>query len=232
MQSTSVPQQAANQENHLHQFHTLTHYQQLPTINQKQALLIRQLEDELRLAHETRIRTNDADIQQHIDALCLEKENLFKENCLLRDTIRELEMRIETQKQTLSVRDESIKKMVEMMNNKGIASKLMEDERVEMDRIKTRNIELEARLRHYETIIENKEKELIKVSGISLFLSLFQACFYHSCKISPFSYFLPPSYVDDFQLPASTNRGQPSPSASFVPQKLISRHFSLASQFS
>lgn len=216
----------------MHQFHTLTHYQQLPTINQKQALLIRQLEDELRLAHETRIRTNDADIQQHIDALCLEKENLFKENCLLRDTIRELEMRIETQKQTLSVRDESIKKMVEMMNNKGIASKLMEDERVEMDRIKTRNIELEARLRHYETIIENKEKELIKVSGISLFLSLFQACFYHSCKISPFSYFLPPSYVDDFQLPASTNRGQPSPSASFVPQKLISRHFSLASQFS
>ena len=136
-----------------------------PDAQQKQALLIRQLEDELRLAHETRVtRTTDADVQQHIDALCLEKENLFKENCLLRDTIRELELRIETQKQTLSVRDESIRKMVEMMNNKGIATKLMEDERVEVDRVKTRNIELEARLRHYETIIQNKEKELIKVS--------------------------------------------------------------------
>lgn len=153
MQSTSTPFNAT---------------QPIPPLQQqKQALLIRQLEDELRLAHDTRIRTTDPDIQQHIDALCLEKENLFKENCLLRDTIRELEMRIETQKQTLSVRDESIKKMVEMMNNKGIATKLMEDERMEMDRIKTRNIELEARLRHYETIIENKEKELIKVSRSS-----------------------------------------------------------------
>ena len=94
----------------------------------------------------------------------MEKENLFKENCILRDTIRELEMRIETQKQTLAARDDSIKKMVEMMNNKGIASKMMEEERMEMDRVKTRNIELEARLRHYETIIESKEKEIIKVS--------------------------------------------------------------------
>lgn len=86
---------------------------------------------------------------------------------MLRDTIRELEMRLETQKQTLAARDDSIKKMVEMMNNKGIATKLMEDERMEMDRIKTRNIELEARLRHYETIIEAKERDIIKVSRIA-----------------------------------------------------------------
>ena len=123
------------------------------------------MEDELRLAHETsRIRATDPDIQQHLDALCMEKENLFKENCLLRDTIRELEMRIETQKQTLAARDDSIRKMVEMMNNKGLTSKIMEDERMEMDRIKTRNIELEARLRQYETIFASKEKEIIKVS--------------------------------------------------------------------
>lgn len=117
------------------------------------------------MAHETRhLRTTDPDIQQHIDALCIEKESLFKENCLFRETIRELEMKIEAQKQTLAVRDDSIKKMVEMMNNKGIATKIMEEERMEMDRIKTRNIELEARLRHYETIIEAKEKDIIKVS--------------------------------------------------------------------
>lgn len=83
---------------------------------------------------------------------------------MLRETIRELEMRVETQKQTLATRDDSIKKMMEMMNNKGIATKIMEDERMEMDRIKTRNIELEARLRHYESIIEAKEKDIIKVS--------------------------------------------------------------------
>lgn len=94
----------------------------------------------------------------------MEKEALFKDNCLLRETIRELEMRLETQKQTLAARDESIKKMVEMMNNKGMATKMMEDERREADGIKMRNIELEARLRHYETIIEAKEKDIIKVS--------------------------------------------------------------------
>lgn len=134
------------------------------TIEQKQALLIKQLEEELRLAHETRLKATDTDIQQHIDALCNEKDALFKENCMLRDTLRELEMRIETQKQTLAARDDSIKKMVEMVNNKGIATKIMEDERLEMERVKTRNIELEARLRHYENVIESKEKDIIKVS--------------------------------------------------------------------
>lgn len=95
----------------------------------------------------------------------MEKESLFKDNCMLRESIRELEMRVETQKQTLAARDESIKKMVEMMNNKGIATKIMEEERMEAERIKLRNIELETRLRHYESIIEAKEKDIIKVSG-------------------------------------------------------------------
>lgn len=96
----------------------------------------------------------------------MEKESLFKDNCMLRESIRELEMRVETQKQTLAARDESIKKMVEMMNNKGIATKIMEEERMEAERIKLRNIELETRLRHYESIIEAKEKDIIKVSGL------------------------------------------------------------------
>lgn len=126
------------------------------------------------------MRSTDPDIQQHIDALCHDKETLIKENYLLRDRIRELEMRIETQKQTLAARDDSIKKMVEMMNNKGIATKIMEDERLEMDKIKSRNIELETRLRHFESIIEAKEKDIIKVS----FLISFFICF----LFTPFDY--------------------------------------------
>lgn len=143
----------------------LTDNQQQTILQSKQQkILNRQLEEELRLAHELRVRSTDPDIQHHIDALCHEKEALYKENCMLRDTIRELEMRLETQKQTLAARDDSIKKMVEMMNNKGIATKIMEDERLEMDKIKSRNIELETRLRHFESIIEAKEKDIIKVS--------------------------------------------------------------------
>lgn len=76
---------------------------------------------------------------------------------------QELELRIETQKQTLAARDESIKKLMEMMQNKGIGSKMMEEERMEIERLRSRNIELETRLRHTEHLLETKEKELIKV---------------------------------------------------------------------
>lgn len=36
------------------------------------------------------------------------------------DFVQELELRIETQKQTLAARDESIKKLLEMLQNKGM----------------------------------------------------------------------------------------------------------------
>lgn len=78
-------------------------------------------------------------------------------------------MRIETQKQTLAARDDSIKKLMEMLQNKGIGSKMMEEERIEYERMRTRNIELETRQRHIDSILEIKEKELLKVS-VNLFL--------------------------------------------------------------
>lgn len=78
--------------------------------------------------------------------------------------VQELELRIETQKQTLAARDESIKKLMEAMSNKGLTGKMYEEERIEMERLKTRNIELETRMRHLETMLESKEKEILKVT--------------------------------------------------------------------
>lgn len=46
---------------------------------------MRQLEEELRLAH---MRNPDQEIQQHIDALYSEKEHMSKEIYLLRETIK------------------------------------------------------------------------------------------------------------------------------------------------
>ncbi|OTF72924.1 hypothetical protein BLA29_005767 [Euroglyphus maynei] len=51
--------------------------------NQKQAALIRQLEEELRMAN---MRNPDHDVQQHLDALYMEKEHMSKEIYLLRET--------------------------------------------------------------------------------------------------------------------------------------------------
>lgn len=74
-----------------------------------------------------------------------------------------MELRIETQKQTLAARDESIKKLMDMLQSKGYSSKIMEEERIEYERMRTRNIELETRHRHLENVLENKEKEIVKV---------------------------------------------------------------------
>lgn len=52
------------------------------------------------------------------------------------------------------------------MQNKGISGKIMEEERIEMERSRTRNIELETRLRHLESCLESKEKEVMKVSPL------------------------------------------------------------------
>lgn len=54
-----------------------------------------------------------------------EKERHGKELRLLRKTIEEMELRIETQKQTLATRDESIKKLMEMVQAKSTLSFIM-----------------------------------------------------------------------------------------------------------
>ena len=130
--------------------------------NQKQAMLVRQLEEELRM----RMRQPSIEVQQQIETMYAENEHLTREIAILRDTIKvrrlgdnnsilmplqmfhfsipfyificiashsllfmqindnvalqELELRLETQKQTLLARDESIKKLLEMLQNKGM----------------------------------------------------------------------------------------------------------------
>ncbi|XP_017493422.1 PREDICTED: ERC protein 2-like, partial [Rhagoletis zephyria] len=133
--------------------------------NQKQSALIRQLEEELRI---TNMRNPDQDVQQHLDSLYSEKEHMSKEIYLLRETNKELELRIETQKQTLAARDDSIKKLMEMLQNKGIGSKMMEEERIEYERMRTRNIELETRQRHIDKLkmeLNKRDQELLAVGA-------------------------------------------------------------------
>jgi golgin subfamily B member 1 len=52
--------------------------------NQKQAMLVRQLEEELRL----RMRAPNIEMQQQIEALYAENEHLTREIAILRDTIK------------------------------------------------------------------------------------------------------------------------------------------------
>uniref|UniRef100_A0A667X5R1 ELKS/RAB6-interacting/CAST family member 2 n=1 Tax=Myripristis murdjan TaxID=586833 RepID=A0A667X5R1_9TELE len=90
--------------------------QQLP-------LTVQELQEELRAHREMNSHLQQQ--QQHGDS----KENFFrlqseherqaKELCLLRKTMEEMEMRIDSQKQTLGARDESIQRLLEMLQGKG-----------------------------------------------------------------------------------------------------------------
>ncbi|KAF8792131.1 ERC protein 2 like protein [Argiope bruennichi] len=127
--------------------------------NQKQAALIRQLEEELRLAH---MRNPDAEVQQHLEALKNEKGNHAQGIFFLGKLLKELELRIETQKQTLAARDESIKKLMEI---KGVGG---QEDRLEVERLKSKLIETEARYRHLESMYESRDKDLNKDSRIKV----------------------------------------------------------------
>ncbi|KAM7402158.1 hypothetical protein PAMP_017423 [Pampus punctatissimus] len=138
------------------------------------------LKEQMRVTHEENQRDLNHLLQQesgnrsgseHFTTIELTEENFrrlqaehdrqAKELFLLRKTLEEMELRIETQKQTLGARDESIKKLLEMLQSKGLPpgpGRVSEEEEQERNR---RIAEAEAQLGHLEVILDQKEKENI-----------------------------------------------------------------------
>ncbi|XP_017349681.1 ELKS/Rab6-interacting/CAST family member 1 isoform X4 [Ictalurus punctatus] len=84
-----------------------------------------------------------------------EHERQAKELFLLRKTLEEMELRIDTQKQTLNARDESIKKLLEMLQSKGLSGKASEEEHERTRRL----AEAEMHIHHLESLLEQRDKE-------------------------------------------------------------------------
>ncbi|XP_069484718.1 ELKS/Rab6-interacting/CAST family member 1 isoform X4 [Ambystoma mexicanum] len=135
--------------------------------NQHLQMTIQALQDELRIQRDlnqlfqqdSNSRTNEpfvADLtEENFQRLHAEHERQAKELFLLRKTLEEMELRIETQKQTLNARDESIKKLLEMLQSKGLSSKATEE-----DHERTRRLaEAEMHVHHLESLLDQKEKE-------------------------------------------------------------------------
>lgn len=100
--------------------------------------------------------------EENFRRLQAEHDRQAKELFLLRKTLEEMELRIETQKQTLNARDESIKKLLEMLQSKGLPSKSLED-----DSERTRRMaEAESQVSHLEVILDQKEKENIHLREV------------------------------------------------------------------
>uniref|UniRef100_A0A8C6TI46 ELKS/RAB6-interacting/CAST family member 2 n=1 Tax=Neogobius melanostomus TaxID=47308 RepID=A0A8C6TI46_9GOBI len=143
--------------------------------NQHLQMTIQALQDELRtqrdLNHLLQQESGNRSMSEHFTTIELTEENFrrlqaehdrqAKELFLLRKTLEEMELRIETQKQTLGARDESIKKLLEMLQSKGLPpgpGRVSDEEEQERAR---RIAEAEAQLGHLEVILDQKEKENI-----------------------------------------------------------------------
>ncbi|XP_074125476.1 ELKS/Rab6-interacting/CAST family member 1 isoform X7 [Sminthopsis crassicaudata] len=135
--------------------------------NQHMQMTIQALQDELRIQRDLnqlfqQDTTNRASepfaaelTEENFQRLHAEHERQAKELFLLRKTLEEMELRIETQKQTLNARDESIKKLLEMLQSKGLSAKATEE-----DHERTRRLaEAEMHVHHLESLLEQKEKE-------------------------------------------------------------------------
>ncbi|XP_075408359.1 ELKS/Rab6-interacting/CAST family member 1 isoform X3 [Tenrec ecaudatus] len=135
--------------------------------NQHMQMTIQALQDELRIQRdlnqlfqqESSGRAGEPCVaeltEENFQRLHAEHERQAKELFLLRKTLEEMELRIETQKQTLSARDESIKKLLEMLQSKGLSAKATEE-----DHERTRRLaEAEMHVHHLGSLLEQKEKE-------------------------------------------------------------------------
>lgn len=98
-------------------------------------MTVQALQDELRIqrdlnqlfqqdpaSHVRELALTSEPTEENYRRLQAEHERQAKELFLLRKTLEEMEIRIDTQKQTLGARDESIKKLLEILQSKGQAS--------------------------------------------------------------------------------------------------------------
>uniref|UniRef100_A0A8C0EMR2 ELKS/RAB6-interacting/CAST family member 1 n=2 Tax=Strigidae TaxID=30459 RepID=A0A8C0EMR2_BUBBB len=142
-------------------------YRVLQEENQHMQMTMQALQDELRIQRDlnqlfqqdSSTRTSEPFVaeltEENFQRLHAEHERQAKELFLLRKTLEEMELRIETQKQTLNARDESIKKLLEMLQSKGLSAKATEE-----DHERTRRLaEAEMHVHHLESLLEQKEKE-------------------------------------------------------------------------
>uniref|UniRef100_F6SDZ0 ELKS/Rab6-interacting/CAST family member 1 n=1 Tax=Ciona intestinalis TaxID=7719 RepID=F6SDZ0_CIOIN len=135
--------------------------------NQHLHLTTQALQDELRaqrdlnqLLHEDFVTSpSDGGDKESTRIMQDNYDRLLRENELLQSTMEELESRIEAQRQTLGTRDESVRKLLEMLQCKGLPKSDDEGLNVEVDSMKAQIIGYQSRLGHMESLLHDKNIE-------------------------------------------------------------------------
>ncbi|KAH9504845.1 ERC protein 2 [Bulinus truncatus] len=103
------------------------------------------------------LSNNASLISQELSNLKQERDLQCREMVILKKTIEELEIRIESQRQTLDARDESIKKLLEMLHSKGINVTKVEDEKKELETLQVLLKEEEQKRKMLELCVNEKD---------------------------------------------------------------------------
>ncbi len=78
-----------------------------------------------------------------------------------------MELRIETQKQTLMAREESLKKLMEMLRSKGVAVRHLEEDQVEKEQLHARVVEEQRRVKQLEKLLELRDSQINTLQEVS-----------------------------------------------------------------
>ncbi|XP_076815140.1 ELKS/Rab6-interacting/CAST family member 1-like isoform X2 [Clavelina lepadiformis] len=148
--------------------------------NQHSQLTMQALQDELRAQRDlNQLLQDDFTSSSHrhdssfaglssltSDARLLQEDNdrLTRENELLQRTMEEMETRIEAQRQTLDTRDESVRKLLEMVQSRGVSNSDESDvdASVEIDALRVQMSDYESRLMDMDMVLHEKNKEIQK----------------------------------------------------------------------
>jgi hypothetical protein len=80
--------------------------------------------------------------------------------------VDEMELRIETQKQTLCARDESMRKLLEMLQSKGLSVQKIEDNQQEVEHLQTRQLEDDRKIKQLQNTLSQKESDITKLKEV------------------------------------------------------------------
>ena len=133
---------------------------------QKQTSSIRELESKLR-SHKDSAISSPVPKEEH-DNLKRELTDQTKEIRILRKTVDEMELRLETQKQTLAARDGSIKKLLEMLQSKGLAADKIEETQKELEKVRVEKIEDHKKMKELQDSISEKQQEITDLKEVCI----------------------------------------------------------------
>ena len=77
-----------------------------------------------------------------------------------------MELRLETQKQTLAARDGSIKKLLEMLQSKGLAADKIEESQKELEKVRVEKIEDQKTIKELRDSIGGKDRDIVDLKEV------------------------------------------------------------------